>query len=97
MPIETSHCQFTPASSTSARLYLALELSHREWKLAFSAGLAVKARIRSVPADDLARLREEIARARKALALAPEGRQVTRVWKLGLDALNQADVGSEPP
>ncbi|QQR74563.1 MAG: IS110 family transposase [Holophagales bacterium] len=60
--------------SAASTLYLALELSHREWKLAFTSGLAVKAQIRSVPAGDLARLREEIARARKVLALAAKCR-----------------------
>jgi len=34
-------------------LYLALELSNRSWKLAFSTGLGQKPRLRSIPARDL--------------------------------------------
>lgn len=50
-------------------LYVALELSNRSWKLAFSTGLGQKARIRSIPARDLDALEREIASARRRFRL----------------------------
>jgi transposase len=50
-------------------LYLALELSNRSWKLAFSTGLGQKPRIRSIPARDLAALDREIHAARRRFRL----------------------------
>ena len=51
-------------------LYLALELSNRSWKLAFSTGHGQKPRFRNVPARDLDALTREIALARKRFALS---------------------------
>lgn len=82
MPKETSRPDDNP---TVPSLYLALELSHREWKLAFTSGLAVKACVRAIPAGDLVRLRDEIARARKLLAL-PAGCRVLSCYEAGRDA-----------
>ena len=50
-------------------LYLALELSNRSWKLAFSTGLGHKPRIRNVPARDLEALEREITVARRRFRL----------------------------
>lgn len=50
-------------------LYLALELSNRSWKLAFSTGLGQKPRLRSIPARDLDALLREIASARRRFHL----------------------------
>ena len=82
MPKETPRPDDNPTVPT---LYLALELSHREWKLAFTSGLAVKARVRAIPAGNLLRLRDEIARARKLLAL-PAGCRVLSSYEAGRDA-----------
>jgi transposase len=53
-------------------LYLAFELGQTAWKLAFRIGLGQKPRLRSLPARDLARLQEEIAKAKKRFALPPD-------------------------
>lgn len=67
MPATT---RFThPALPEPPVLYLALELSNRSWKLAFSTGLGQKARIRSVPARDLDALEREISTARRRFHL----------------------------
>ena len=50
-------------------LYLALELSNRSWKLAFSTGHGQKPRFRTVPARDLDTLTREIALARQRFEL----------------------------
>jgi transposase len=50
-------------------LYLALELSNRSWKLAFSTGLGQKPRLRSIPARDLDALLREVTAARRRFHL----------------------------
>lgn len=55
-------------------LYMAMELSNRSWKLAFSTG--EKIRRRSMPARDRARLLEEVQQAKQRLGVAAEGRVV---------------------
>lgn len=82
MSNETSRRQCTAAAPT---LYLALELSLREWKIAFTSGLAVKAHVRTVPAGDLGRLREEMARSRRLLAL-PARSRVLSCYEAGREA-----------
>jgi len=52
------------------RLFLALELSNSNWKLAFTTGLAQKPRIRDIPSGDLPRLMKEIESARHRFGLA---------------------------
>ena len=67
MPATT---RFThPALPEPPALYVALELSNRSWKLAFSTGLGQKARIRSMPARDLDALEREITSARRRFRL----------------------------
>jgi len=56
-------------SAKTTRLYLAIELSKKTWKLAFSDGKAKRARIRTLPARDLQTLREEIEQAKKHFGL----------------------------
>lgn len=53
-------------------LYMAMELGERQWKLGFSIGQGQPARIRNVPARDLARLAEEIQRAKARFKMAAE-------------------------
>jgi transposase len=67
MPATT---RFThPALPEPPALYLALELSNRSWKLAFSTGLGHKPRIRNVAARDLEALEREVAVARRRFRL----------------------------
>jgi transposase len=53
-----------PAECTASTLFMALELGSKKWKVAFAVGLGHRARIVQIPARDLARLFEEIARAK---------------------------------
>ena len=53
-------------------LYLAFELGWTQWELAFTVGQAQKPRLRSMPARNLARLDEEIAKAKKRFGLAAD-------------------------
>ena len=50
-------------------LYVAFELGESDWKLAFTVGMGQKPRLRSMPARDLARLHEEIAKAKQRFQL----------------------------
>jgi transposase len=51
------------------RLYLALELSKKTWKLGFSDGRCARARMRSIDARNLQELAEEIAQAKRHFKL----------------------------
>jgi transposase len=53
-------------------LYLAIELSLKKWKLGFSDGKAGQARVVTIDARDLQRLKEEIEKARKRFGLEGE-------------------------
>jgi transposase len=55
--------------SSESRLYMAMELSHREWKLAFGTGPR-NPRVVTVPSRDLDRMAEEIDRAKEHLGLS---------------------------
>ena len=69
--------------SSEPRLYMAFELSHREWKLAFGVGPR-NPRIVTIPARDLARLEKEIGRAKERLGLPGEA-QVHSCFEAGRD------------
>src|SRR4029079_1999412 len=58
-------------------LYLALELSHRGWTLAFTTGRGQVPRIRKIAAGALDALATEIARARQRFGLPPTPRVVS--------------------
>jgi transposase len=62
--MENQVALMTKNSVEDGRLYLALELSHKQWKLGFSDGKCVRARMRSIAARDLQGLAEEIRRAK---------------------------------
>jgi hypothetical protein len=55
----TATCEHSITPGAPA-LYLAFELGANEWKLGFSAGLGVAARLRTTRAGDLAKLQQEI-------------------------------------
>jgi transposase len=52
-------------NAKESRLYLAMELSRKKWKLGFSDGKGVRARIREIEARDFQALRGEIEQAKK--------------------------------
>jgi transposase len=56
-------------------LYMTFELSHSTWKLAF--GIGGNARIIQIPARDLKRLSDEMAKAKKRFGLPDEARVVS--------------------
>src|SRR5262249_57531301 len=65
-------------------LYLAFELGEKDWKLAFTIGLGQKPRLRSMPARDLPRLQEEIAKAKQRFQLAADA-PVRSCYEAGRD------------
>ena len=65
-------------------LYLALELSNRSWKLAFSTGHGQKPRFRNIPARDLDALTREIALARTRFGF-PDTVPVISCYEAGRD------------
>lgn len=65
------------SSTLETVLYVALELSEHEWKLAFATGAAQKPRRRDIPARDVEGLRREIAAAKERFALPVETRVVS--------------------
>lgn len=69
MTTETRHVE---CSAGTATLFLALELGSRRWKLAFAVGLGHRPRIVEVPARQLPRVLEEIARAKARFAIPAE-------------------------
>src|SRR5215813_6641959 len=54
------------------RLHLAIELSRKKWKLAFSDGRGGRARLQTVAGRDLQALQGEIAQAKRHFGLASE-------------------------
>lgn len=67
-------------------LYLAFELSERQWKLGFTVGHGQKPREVSIRARDLGRLKEEVERAKRRFGLTAEGRVVS-CYEAGRDGL----------
>jgi transposase len=59
----------TENTANDSRLYLAIELSRKKWKLGISDGRTVRARIRTIDARDFQRLREEIESAKTHFGL----------------------------
>jgi transposase len=65
------------SSTLETVLYVALELSEKEWKLAFATGTVQKPRRRAIPARDVEGLRHEIATAKERFDLPAETRVVS--------------------
>src|SRR5262244_2578125 len=65
-------------------LYLAFELGEKDWKLAFTIGMGQKPRLRSMPARDLPRLQQEIAKAKHRFQL-PADALVHSCYEAGRD------------
>jgi len=70
--------------TTTATLYVALELGWDKWLLACATQAAEKPRYRTVPARDLARLQEEIAKAKERFGL-PADAPVCTCYEAGRD------------
>jgi transposase len=66
----------------STTLYLGLELSNKNWKLAFSNG--IKNRFVTIYARDLKRFHQEVDESRKRLGLASNG-QIMSCYEAGRD------------
>ena len=69
--------------STEQHLYMAFELSHKEWKLSFGTGPR-NPRIVTIPARDLTKLDSEITKAKKRFGL-PEDAEVFSCFEAGRD------------
>jgi transposase len=66
------------------QLYMAMELSQKEWKLGFSVGPGQAPRLRSVPGRDMRGLKDEIRLARERFRLG-EGVEVESCYEAGRD------------
>jgi transposase len=71
-------------TTTAQVLYLAFELGWTKWKLGFTTGHGQPARLRSMPARDLPRLQQELAKAKKRLGL-PADAVVRSCYEAGRD------------
>jgi transposase len=71
-------------STPESKLYLAFDLGWTNWRLAFGVGFGGKARVRSIPARDLAALGHEVARARSHFGL-PADAAVVSCYEAGRD------------
>lgn len=71
-------------TTTTRTLYVALELGQDKWLLAAATQAAEKPRYRSVPARDLDRLQEEIAKAKQRFGL-PADASVCTCYEAGRD------------
>ena len=63
MIMDTKTVQSTLQSPTSQQLYLAFELSQKQWKLGFTVGMGQRPRIRTIQARDLQALQWEVQEA----------------------------------
>lgn len=66
-----------------AVVYLALELSRKEWKLAFAMEAGQKPRLRTIAAGDISKLQEEIRRAQQKFGI--EDCRVVSCYEAGRD------------
>jgi transposase len=74
----------TNDTTVSSKLYLALELSNTEWKLGFTIGLGQAPRLRTLPARNLNRLRQEIDQATERFGLVGST-EVNSCYEAGRD------------
>ena len=74
----------TSTTTKTRTLYIALELGWDKWLMACATQAAEKPRFRSVPARDLNKLREEIAKAKRRFGL-PADAPVCTCYEAGRD------------
>ena len=65
-------------TTEKGKLYMAMELSQKEWKLGFSVGPGQAPRLRSVPGRDLGGLMTEIQLARERFGLGEGAGELRR-------------------
>ena len=82
MKTKTTHS--TLQTINTQTLYLAFELSEKQWKLGFSIGFAQRPRVRSIVARNLKALEREISLARSRFGL-PERCPVLTCYEAGRD------------
>ena len=70
--------------SMEPRLYVAFELSNKQWKLGSTIGLGQAPRLRTITAGDLPQVRDEIDRAKRRFGLA-EKAGVVSCYEAGRD------------
>jgi transposase len=71
------------STESRAVVYLAFELSRKEWKLAFAMEAGQKPRLRTIAAGDISKLQEEIRRAQQKFGL--EDCRVVSCYEAGRD------------
>src|SRR5437588_10221911 len=81
---EDGERHMTATATQPATLYIALELSQDKWLLACATQAAEKPRFRSLPARDLTRLQEEVAKAKQRFGL-PADAPVCTCYEAGRD------------
>jgi hypothetical protein len=64
MIMDTKKVQSTLQSPISQQLYLAFELSQKQWKLGFTVGMGQRPRIRTIQVRDLQALQWDVLEAR---------------------------------
>src|SRR5262249_51118326 len=74
----------TATTTTTGTLYIALELGQEKWLIACATQPAQQPRLRSLPARDLHRLREQIAKAQQRFGL-PADAPVCTCYEAGRD------------
>ncbi|MCJ7531022.1 MAG: hypothetical protein MUO64_08320 [Anaerolineales bacterium] len=62
--MDTKTVQSTLQSPISQQLYLAFELSQKQWKLGFTVGMGQRPRIRTIQVRDLQALQWDVQEAR---------------------------------
>jgi transposase len=72
------------SNGKSDALYLSFELGRKEWKLAFTVARGQKPRMRTMPAGEMAVVKQEIAMARQRFGLA-EAVRVRSCYEAGRD------------
>jgi transposase len=80
-PVRT---RIEPEAPSQPTLFLAFELGQSKWKLGFTIGMAQPPRERTIPAGDVARLQQEITRAKQRFGL-PEDAHVMSCYEAGRD------------
>ena len=65
MNMDTKTVQGSLQSPISPTLYLAFELSQKQWKLGFTIGVGQRPRIRTIQSRDLQALQWEVQEARR--------------------------------
>jgi len=79
-------------TTEKGKLYMALELSQKEWKLGFSVGPGQAPRLRSVAGRDIGGLMEEIRLAAERFGLG-EGVEVESCYEAGRDGFSRRTSG----